>query len=202
MSEAFTRFLLDMMGQLDYWAIFFLMAAESTVMPVPSELVMIPAGYLASEGKLDIWLTILASSAGSMAGSLFSYWLALWLGRPFLLKFGHYFFVKAEHLAKTEGFLQRHGEISIFTGRFIPGIRHLISLPAGLGRMRFPPFVIYTLTGATAWNIILLIMGYAIGENQAWLKAHLSQFVLGGGAFALLMVGVYVLRQRRQVETP
>ncbi|MBF0611901.1 MAG: DedA family protein [Magnetococcales bacterium] len=199
MSEAFTQFLLELMGQLDYWAIFWLMAAESTVLPVPSELVMTPAGYLASQGKLELWLVVVSSSLGSIVGSLFSYWVALLVGRPFLLRYGNYCFVKPHHLVNTESFLQKHGEISIFTGRFIPGLRHLISVPAGIGRMRLLPFTLYTLVGATLWNLILTLVGYAIGENQDWIKSHLPQFVVGGMVFALLVVGIYILFQRRKV---
>lgn len=196
MSSEFTLFLLDLMGQLDYFAIFVLMAAESSILPVPSELVMIPAGYLASQGKLDPWFVTLASSAGSIAGSLGSYYLALWLGRPLILRFGKYLLITAAHMEKTEQFMARHGEISIFTGRFIPGVRHLISMPAGLARMRLPPFLVYTLIGSTLWNLVLLFVGYMIQGQQAWLEENLSWIVAGSVLFAIGVLTVYVLKHR------
>ncbi|MBF0176985.1 MAG: DedA family protein [Magnetococcales bacterium] len=197
MSEHFTQFLLALMGQLDYTAIFLLMAAESSILPVPSELVMIPAGYLASQGRLDPGWIVLASSLGSIVGSLGSYYLALWLGRMLILRYGKYFLITAEHLDKTEAFVHKHGEISIFTGRFIPGIRHLVSMPAGLARMRLAPFLLFTFVGATLWNVVLLILGYVIGENQQWLQDNLSLVVGGGVGFALLVLAGYILWQRK-----
>ncbi|MBF0154558.1 MAG: DedA family protein [Magnetococcales bacterium] len=196
MSEHFTQFLLTLMGQLDYTAIFLLMAAESSILPVPSELVMIPAGYLASQGQLNPWLIVLASSLGSIAGSLGSYYLALWLGRPLILRYGKYFLITPAHLDKTEEFVRHHGEIAIFTGRFIPGIRHLVSMPAGLARMRLTPFLLFTLTGATLWNVVLLVLGYVIGENRQWLQDNLKLVIGGGVGFALLVVVGYLLWQR------
>lgn len=198
MSEEFTAYLLDLMGQLDYLAIFLLMAAESSILPVPSELVMIPAGYLAATGRLDPWLALAAANLGSVAGSVGSYYLALWLGRPFLLRFGRYFLIDKAHLDKTEDFLRSHGEISIFTGRFLPGIRHLISLPAGLGRMHMGRFILYTLVGSSLWNAALLVLGYVIGENQAWVKDNISMVIAGAVAFAAATVIGYVVWQRRR----
>ncbi|MBF0261200.1 MAG: DedA family protein [Magnetococcales bacterium] len=198
MGERVTTLLLEWMGQLDYFAIFVLMAMESSIFPVPSELVMIPAGYLVSTQKLTWGGSILASSLGSIVGSLGSYYLALWLGRPFIARFGRYLLITEKHMQQTETFFAKHGEISIFTGRFLPGVRHLISMPAGVGRMRLSPFVVYTLVGATLWNIILLVMGYVIGENQAWVKQNTLWVVSGAVLFALLLIGGYVAWQRRR----
>lgn len=197
MGEQITTLLLELMGQLNYWAIFVLMAMESSIFPVPSELVMIPAGYLISTGQLGWTGSILASSLGSIVGSLGSYYLAWWLGRPIIARFGRYFLITEKHMQQTELFFSRHGEISIFTGRFIPVVRHLISMPAGLGRMRLPPFLFYTLLGATMWNLVLLVMGFVIGENQAWVKQNTHWVVLSAVLFALTLIGGYVLRQKR-----
>ncbi|MEO5333192.1 MAG: DedA family protein [Magnetococcus sp. YQC-5] len=202
MGERITNLLLDLMGQLDYLAIFVLMAMESSIFPVPSELVMIPAGYLVSTGKLGWTGSILASSLGSIAGSLGSYYLALWLGRPVIARFGRYFLITDHHMQQTEAFFSRHGEISIFTGRFIPGVRHLISMPAGVGRMRLPPFIFYTLLGATIWNVILLVLGFVIGENQAWVKQNTHWVVLAAAGGALLLIGGYILWQKRRSPLP
>jgi membrane protein DedA with SNARE-associated domain len=198
MSEQFTHYLMELLGQLDYLPIFLLMAAESSILPVPSELVMIPAGYLVSVGKLDPWLVSLCASLGSILGSLASYALALRLGRPFLLRFGKYLLIDERHLDKTEHFFSRHGEISIFSGRFVPGIRHLISMPAGLGRMGLIRFSGYTLFGATLWNTVLLGLGWAIGENQEWFRANLHWIGVGSLLFAGALVAGYVLWQKRK----
>jgi membrane protein DedA with SNARE-associated domain len=192
------QFLFDLMGQLDYFAIFVLMAAESSILPVPSELVMIPAGYLAFQGNLNPWLALLSATAGSLAGSLGSYYLAWWLGRRVILQFGKYLLITPRHLEQSEQFVERHGEVAIFTGRFIPGIRHLISMPAGVARMRLSPFMIYTVLGAGMWNAILLLAGYYIGENRAWLQQHLVWFIAGAVIFAAAVLGVYLYRHRRR----
>ncbi|MBF0212236.1 MAG: DedA family protein [Magnetococcales bacterium] len=198
MGERLTNLLLEWMGQLDYFAIFILMAAESSIFPVPSELVMIPAGYLISTQKLTWSGSIIASSLGSIAGSLGSYYLALWLGRPIIARFGRYLFITEHHLQQTETFFAKHGEISIFTGRFLPVVRHLISMPAGIGRMRLPLFAFYTLIGATLWNIVLLVMGFVIGENQEWVRQNTLWVVGCAALFALLLIGGYVLWQKRR----
>ncbi|WP_130472043.1 DedA family protein [Candidatus Magnetaquicoccus inordinatus] len=196
MSAAFTQYLLDIVGQMDYLAIFLLMAAESSILPVPSELVMIPAGYLLAQGKLSLAGITLASSLGSLAGSLGSYWLALWLGRPLLLRYGRFFLITPKHLKQTERFMARHGEISIFTGRFVPGVRHLISMPAGLARMSLLPFLLFTGVGSTLWNLILLALGYLLHEQQNWLEQHLSWIAGGALLFATTILALYLLIQR------
>ncbi|MBF0613922.1 MAG: DedA family protein [Magnetococcales bacterium] len=198
MGERLTNLLLELMGQLDYFAIFILMAAESSILPVPSELVMIPAGYLVSTQKLTWSGSMLASSLGSIVGSLGSYYLALWLGRPFIARFGRYLLITEHHLVQTENFFAKHGEISILTGRFLPGVRHLISMPAGVGRMRLSPFILYTLVGATLWNLVLLVLGFVIGENQEWVKQHTLWVVGGAVLFALLLLAGYLFWQKRR----
>ncbi|MEO5353978.1 MAG: DedA family protein [Magnetococcus sp. XQGC-1] len=201
MSGSLTHTLLELMGQLDYFAIFVLMAAESSILPVPSELVMIPAGYLVAQGVLSPTWVMLAASMGSLAGSLASYGLALWLGRPFLLRFGKYFLITSAHLEQTERFVEKHGEVAVFTGRFIPGVRHLVSMPAGLARMRMFPFLIYTGVGASLWNGVLLLLGYMLRERQAWLEQNISWVVGGAVLFAVGVLGVYIALRRRKPVT-
>lgn len=182
-----------------YTGIFILMALESTVLPVPSELVLIPAGYLAHQGKMNTLLIIAASTFGSLAGASFNYVVSMWLGRPFLERWGKYFFVRAQLLHKTDVFFERHGKISTFTGRLIPGIRHLISIPAGLTRMNYPAFALYTCLGAGIWSVILTLIGYFVGDNEALIKQYLPHLTIGI-ALAALMIGVvywYRYRQKR-----
>ncbi len=162
-----------------YLGIFILMGLESTVLPVPSEAVLIPAGYLAYQGKMSFALIVLASTLGSLAGATLNYVFALWVGRPFLERWGRYFFVRPELLHKTDAFFHRHGAISTFTGRLIPGIRHLISLPAGLTRMHYGKFAFYTCLGAGIWSLILTAMGWYIGGNEALIQQYLKQITVG-----------------------
>ncbi len=140
MLHTFIDWILATVHDWGYTGIFILMALESTVLPVPSELVLIPAGYLAHQGHMNLGWIMLASTAGCLAGASINYFFALWVGRPFLERWGRWFFVRPELLHKTDAFFAKHGAVSTFTGRLIPGIRHLISLPAGLTRMNLGAF--------------------------------------------------------------
>lgn len=189
--------LLATVGAWGYPGIFVLMALESTVVPIPSELVLIPAGYLAHQGQMNMVLIILASTIGSLVGAAFNYAFALWVGRPFLEKYGKYFFVRPALLQKTDEFFNKHGAISTFTGRLIPGIRHLISLPAGLVRMNFTTFAFYTCLGAGIWSAVLTLMGYFIGGNEQLLKENLPLVTATViAAVALILAGYYLWQKR------
>ena len=155
------------------------MFLESTVFPIPSEVVMIPAGYLAYKGEMNIYIVILLGVLGSLGGALFNYYFALKFGRTFLLKYGKYFFVSHETIEKTEKFFKNHGHISTFSGRLIPGLRHYISLPAGLAKMNLFVFCLYTTLGATLWVVILTVLGYYLGDNQELIKEYLRYLIVG-----------------------
>lgn len=157
--------IIDLIEQAGYFGIFILMAIESSVIPLPSEVVMIPAGYLVYLNKMNMTLVILAGTLGSLAGALINYFIAMKLGRPFIRKYGKYFLLKAKSIEKTEVFFNKHGEISTFVGRLIPLIRHYISLPAGLAKMNLLKFSIYTLLGALIWVSILSYFGYYLGAS-------------------------------------
>ena len=146
------------------------MAMESTVLPVPSEVVMPFAGYLVLQGKFNFWVVLLASSLGSVFGSLLSYYLGVYGGRKLILKFGRYILVDEEHLLWTEKWFRHKGEKTIFFSRFIPVVRHIISIPAGIGKMNLSKFALYTLIGASIWNFILLYAGLKLGSH--WDKIH------------------------------
>ena len=173
------NFIVDTVGSLGYIGIFILMFLESTVVPVPSEVVMIPAGYLAHKGEMNIYIVIILGSLGSLCGALFNYYFALKFGRKFLMKYGKYFFVSHESIEKTEKFFKNHGHISTFSGRLIPGLRHYISLPAGLAKMNLFVFCLYTTLGATIWVIILTVLGYYIGDNEELVKEYLRYLIIG-----------------------
>jgi membrane protein DedA with SNARE-associated domain len=197
MLHASIDWILATVGNWGYLGIFVLMALESTVLPVPSELVVIPAGYLAYQGQMSLVLILLASTLGSLAGALVNYGFALLVGRPFLERYGRWFFVRPALLHRTDAFFLSHGAISTFTGRLIPGIRHLISLPAGLTRMPMRTFVLYTCLGAGIWSTILVAMGYLIGGNETLIQDNLPLVTAGVlGFVALTLVGYYLWRRR------
>lgn len=150
--------------------IFLLMAVESSFIPFPSEVVMIPAGFLAYRGELttgnailDMFLAFVSGTAGSILGAYVNYYLGLKLGRPFLHKYGKYFFLKEQALDRAEEVFREHGDITTFVCRLIPAIRQLISIPAGLAKMNFKRFTFFTALGAGIWGLILLFIGYGFG---------------------------------------
>jgi membrane protein DedA with SNARE-associated domain len=192
------NWLLATILKLGYPGVFLLMAMESSVIPIPSELVMPPAGYWAAEGKMNILAAILCGTAGSLIGAYINYFAARYLGRPLLLKYGKYVWITEEKFAKVESFFHKHGEISTFIGRLLPVVRHLISLPAGLSGMHHWKFSLYTLLGAGLWCTVLALIGYVIGENQELIIRHSHHAVIGVVIFSALLIGVYVRRHKRK----
>ena len=155
----------SLLGNLNYGTIFLLMLLESTVIPVPSELVVSPAAYHAAGGNLDIWLVVLFATLGADVGASINYAAGYWLGRPIIYKFansrwGHLCLLNQEKVEKSEKYFYDHGVVAKLTGRLIPGIRHLISIPAGLSKMHYWKFLLYTTIGAGAWHSILAILGW------------------------------------------
>ncbi len=191
-TTVFCVWLAETVLTLGYPGIIFLMAVESSLIPFPSELVMPPAGYLIHEGRMTWALVILSGVAGSMLGALFNYYLAYFLGRPFFLRYGKYFFLKPEHLEKTERFFARHGEITTFVGRLIPVVRQLISLPAGAARMPVGKFSFYTGLGAGIWVVVLTVVGWLVGKNADLLHMYMRNATLWALALATALVVGYV----------
>lgn len=157
------NFIVDMVGALGYIGIIIMMFLESSFFPFPSEVVMIPAGYLAYKGEMNAIIAVICGIVGSLAGALFNYYLALTFGREFIIKYGKYFFFTESTMEKMELFFYKHGHISTFVGRLITVVRQYISLPAGLAKMNLAKFCFYTSLGAGIWVIILTIIGYYIG---------------------------------------
>lgn len=155
----------SLLGNLNYGTVFFLMMLESTVIPVPSELVVSPAAYHAAGGNLNIWLVILFSTLGADLGATINYVVAYFVGRPVIYKFansklGHLCLLNQQKVEKSEKYFYDHGMVATITGRLIPGIRHLISIPAGLAKMPYMWFLLYTTLGAGVWNCILAALGW------------------------------------------
>jgi len=153
-----------------------LMALESMIAPVPSEAVMPFVGFQVADGRWNLWLAILSTSIGSILGSLLSYWMGYYGGKPLVLKIGKYLLLNQHDLEMTERFFhQRQGTLTIFIARFIPVIRHFISIPAGMGRMPLMPFLFVTFVGATAWNTFLLVCGMKLRENWTVVQKYSHQ---------------------------
>ena len=155
--------IVEIVGTLGYVGIFLMMFLESSFFPFPSEVVMIPAGYLVYTGEMNAIIAVLCGILGSLAGALFNYYLALKFGRDFLIRYGKYFFFTESTMQKMEDFFTKHGPISTFIGRLITVVRQYISLPAGLAKMNLAKFSLYTSLGAGIWVIILTIIGYYAG---------------------------------------
>lgn len=197
MIQEALRWLVLTVNDLGYAGIFTMMALDSTFVPIPSEAVMIPAGYLVQQGAMNFPLSLLFGVTGSVTGAYFNYYIALWLGRPFILRYGKYAGVSKEKFLKVDEYFHNHGEITTFIGRLIPVVRHLISFPAGLGRMNHVKFTVYTALGAAFWVTVLLSLGYLIGENEALIKKYLSQVTLGLLVLSALMVATYIYCKKR-----
>lgn len=158
-------FINTLLSQLNYGTIFLLMLLESTVIPVPSELVVAPAAYHAAAGNLDIWLVVIFATLGANCGATINYLAGYYLGRPIIYRFanskwGRMCLLNQEKVEKSEHYFDRHGMVATITGRLLPGIRHLISIPAGLSRMNYWRFLLYTTVGAGAWHTVLALLGH------------------------------------------
>lgn len=196
MIHEVAQLLVDLIFDWGYLGIFLLMAVESSFVPFPSEIVMIPAGYLAAQGQMSLTLVLVSGLGGSMVGAFINYFLALTLGRKLLLKYGRYFFIKKESLWKMESYFNKHGHISTFTGRLIPGIRQLISIPAGLARMNLVQFSLFTALGAGLWVLVLTLLGYFIGENEELISIYLKQITMGVVSM-LVVIGFIYYRYKK-----
>lgn len=190
------NFIVETVGQWGYIGIFCMMFLESSFFPFPSEIVMIPAGYLASKGEMNLILAFLAGTGGSLAGAVFNYYLCYFFGRELILKYGKYVRITEEKMEKFENFFNKHGEISTFNCRLIPGIRQYISLPAGLAKMNLFKFSLYTTLGAGIWVAILLAVGYYLGTNYD--KELFKNIVIAMIAVvaAITVVYIYIKNKR------
>jgi membrane protein DedA with SNARE-associated domain len=200
---------------LGYPGIVVLMAIESSFFPFPSEVVLPPAGYLAAQGRMNVYLAIGSGLVGSLIGASINYYVAVLVGRPFLHRYHKFFLMRESSLERAEEYFRRHGEISTFVGRLIPVIRQLISLPAGVARMRLDLFLSYTALGAGIWCVVLTVIGYLVGRNagvvtgiDALMESPEIHRYTGLAALLILpvlilIVAVYVVRTRsRAKRTP
>ena len=205
MLEHFLKWLVDTIGALGYPGIVVLMAIESSVIPLPSELVMPPAGYLVAMGRMNAALALGACVLGGLLGSYANYWVASRAGRWVFVRYGRWVLVSERSLDRSERFFQRHGPIAVFVSRLFPVLRHLVSIPAGIARMPVGLFFLYTGVGAGLWGAILLGIGWVIGkegralsQEQVAVYSHRAVMILIP-AVAVLIVA-YIVRHRRRVR--
>ena len=189
MLSEIVNFIVETVSSFGYIGIFVMMFLESSFFPFPSEVVMVPAGYLVAKGEMNVFLALFAGVAGSLAGAVFNYFLAMKFGRAFLSKYGKYVLIKEETLQKMEDFFAKHGHISTFSGRLIPAVRQYISLPAGLAKMDIWKFSLYTSLGAGIWVVILTLLGYFIGQNEVLVKEYLQIIIIS----ILVLLAVLIL---------
>ena len=191
-----TEFLLGRVGEWGLVGIFLLMAIESSFIPFPSEVVMIPAGFLASQGEINLFAAIAAGIAGSVVGAWVNYGLALKLGRPAMHRLGKKFLVSDKTMTLVEAYFAKHGDFTTFIGRLIPAVRQLISIPAGLARMPFWRFTALTAAGAGIWVVILTLLGYFIGEQAATSENVARNTTLALLGVVVVLVVLYLAGKR------
>lgn len=198
--DIIVAWLVAVISKIGYFGILVGMFLESTPFPLPSELIMIPAGIASSQGVMNIYLVILFGIVGNVSGAIFSYYVAASLGRRVLFKFGKYFFLKPERIIKMENFFNSHGKISVFIGRLVPGVRHFISISAGVVKMDFRLFCFYTSLGASFWVIILTLLGHFIGANQELIKEYLHILVIAAIVFCVILIAIYTIIHKRNLK--
>ncbi|MDX9974423.1 MAG: DedA family protein [FCB group bacterium] len=195
MVEYIAEWIIAIMATLGYPGLVLMMTLESMVAPVPSEIVMPFAGFLVVQGKFTFLGATLASSLGTLIGSLLSYYMGKWGGYPLVLRCGRYLLLDEKHLDWTVRWFEKRGELTIFVSRFVPVVRHLISIPAGVGNMNIIKFSIYTVIGGTIWNVILLWAGVALGERWSIIHTYSHQIDYFFIAGILAVVAWWIWKQ-------
>jgi membrane protein DedA with SNARE-associated domain len=192
------NWIVSTIGEMGYTGVIALMFLESSFIPFPSEVVVPPAGYLAALGRMNLFLVIGAGIAGSILGAIFNYWISFRFGRPFFERYGKYFLVGGKALDRADEYFARHGHISTFIGRLLPGIRQLISLPAGLTRMNIPLFLFYTSLGSGIWVVVLACVGYWVGNNQALVHRYMHTASYALIALCVALAAGYIIHCRKR----
>ncbi len=191
-------YILHFVETLGYLGIFIMTVIEGTLVPIPNEVTMIPAGYLVATGKMSMFGVLAAGIIGNLVGGWITYYIAYHYGRVLVKKFGKYVFFTEDKLHKVEEYFAEHGPISIAIGRVAPGLKHFISFPAGLAKMDLKLFSIFTILGGGIWLVMLVMIGYFIGNNEAEIGQYLKQmqwFILGGIA---VVIALYIAWKRKK----
>lgn len=194
--------LVKFISSLDYFGIFILMTIESSFIPFPSEIILIPAGLLIQRGEMLFSLVLISAIVGSLLGALINYYLAFNLGRrainKIIFKYGNLFLINKKNIVKAENYFLKHGTITTFIGRLIPVIRQLISLPAGFSKMNLFKFSLYTSLGAGIWAGILIYLGYLFGDNMGIIESNLQLITMLVISLALIIVLIYILIKKQK----
>jgi membrane protein DedA with SNARE-associated domain len=202
--EAIAQSLKDFVASVGYPGLFFLVFLESTVVPIPSEIVLPFAGWLAKDGQMSLVVVLIINSVGALVGSGLSYWFGAKGGKALLLKYGKYVFIRPSDIEKTEAFFARRGRATILIARFVPVVRHIISVPAGVARMPLRSFLTQTFLGATAWGSFLIMLGYELGDKWEELAVKIKKFDLALGIVIVVafcaVVARFVVRRRREAR--
>lgn len=192
------QFVMQLISSMGYFGVFLAMAIESACIPLPSEIILPFTGYLVYLGHFELWPATIAATLGNLFGGLVAYYIGVWGGRPFIKRYGHYFFIKERELAWTERLFKRHGEVTVLLGRLLPIVRTFISLPAGIAKMKPMKMATYTVIGALPWCMFLIIVGEKMGENWNALKPLFHRMDIGVGVLLLVGLGYWFLHRRRR----
>jgi len=200
--ESFAHWIQGIVRDVGYPGVFVLITLESTLIPIPSELVMPFAGFMASQGEFSLPVLLIINSVAALLGSGICYWIGVVGGRPFLERYGKYFLIRQHDIEKTEAFFAKHGKKTVLIARFVPVIRHVISVPAGIARMPLRSFFLQTFLGSTIWGGALILLGYYVGANwESFAKPLKRVDLLIGAVLVLALVALairFVVRRRRE----
>jgi len=187
------------MAHINYGTITLLMAIESSFIPFPSEIVIPPAAWKAAQGELNVWLVFFFSTLGALIGALFNYYIALFVGRKIIYKLAdtrlaNLMLINPGSIEKSEEYFRKHGKISTFIGRLVPAVRQLISIPAGLSKMKMSDFLIYTMLGAMIWNAILTALGYFLYTQKELLELYYHELSIAFVILGILVVAYLIYK--------
>lgn len=199
--HAIVDFIQHLLRSMGYPGLFLLIMFESTLVPIPSELVMPFAGYMAHTGEFSLPVILIVNSVAALVGSGICYWIGLAGGKPLMLRYGKFIGLRKKDIERTESYFARHGKATILIGRFLPVVRHIISVPAGIARMPLAPFFLQTFIGATIWGTVLIMIGYELGNGLVIAEKLKHIDLLIGAAILVVLLTVairFVLRRRRE----
>lgn len=191
------QFVMSLISSMGYLGVFLAMAIESACIPLPSEIILPFTGYMVYTGHFQLWPATIAATLGNLFGGLLAYYVGVWGGRPFIKRFGHYFFINERELAWTERLFSRHGEVTVLIGRILPVVRTFISLPAGIAKMNPVKLAVYTVVGALPWCMFLIIVGVKLGENWNTLKPLFHRLDLVVGILIVVGLGYWFIHRKR-----
>ncbi len=193
------RLAVDIVEKIGYLGVFVLMTLESALIPIPSEAVMPFAGFLASQGKMDLWVATLMGTLGNLLGSVLTYYLGAKYGREFLLRYGKYLLISKHHVTYIENLFSKHGSLIILAGRMMPAVRTVISFPAGVARMNFYIFALLTFLGSIPWNLALTYVGLILGENWAIVEEYMIYVDIVVVIALIICIAIFYLKLRESL---